>query len=75
LIQDILKRNSAYSWNFKRRRKKKNNRTEAVIQFGFIKDAPGHVSFDVKIINEHSKRMGLGKLKKKSIDTDDVSKI
>jgi DNA polymerase-3 subunit epsilon len=33
------------------------------------------VSFDVKMINEALKRMGLGKLKNKSIDTDDVSKI
>jgi DNA polymerase-3 subunit epsilon len=29
-----------------------------------------HVSFDVKMINEALKRMGLGKLKNKSIDTD-----
>jgi DNA polymerase-3 subunit epsilon len=45
-----------------------------VIQFlGFIKDAVlvgHHVSFDVKMINEALKRMGLGKLKNKSIDSD-----
>jgi DNA polymerase-3 subunit epsilon len=28
------------------------------------------VSFDVKMINEGLKRMGLGKLKNRSIDTD-----
>jgi hypothetical protein len=33
LIQDVLKRNSAYSWNFKRRKEEKNIETEAVIQF------------------------------------------
>jgi DNA polymerase-3 subunit epsilon len=39
----------------------------------FIKDAVlvGHVSFDVKMINEGLKRMGLGKLKN-SIDTDRI---
>jgi DNA polymerase-3 subunit epsilon len=31
-----------------------------------------HVSFDVKMINEGLKRMGLGKLKNRSIDTDRI---
>jgi DNA polymerase-3 subunit epsilon len=47
--------------------KEKNNRDRGIIQFlDFIKDAVlvgHHVSFDVKMINEGLKRMGLGKLK------------
>jgi hypothetical protein len=35
----FLKINSAYSWNFKRRKGRKITETEAVIQFFFIKDA------------------------------------
>jgi DNA polymerase-3 subunit epsilon len=56
--------------------KKKNNRdrrNNTILDF--IKDAVlvgHHVSFDVKMINEGLKRMGLGKLKNRSIDTDRI---
>jgi DNA polymerase-3 subunit epsilon len=75
LIQDIFKKETVPIHGIlKEGKEEKITETEALIQFlGFIKDAVlvgHHVSFDVKMINEALKRMGLGKLKNKSIDTD-----
>lgn len=75
LIQDIFKKETVPIHGIlKEGKEEKITETEAVIQFlGFIKDAVlvgHHVSFDVKMINEALKRMGLGKLKNKSIDSD-----
>jgi len=75
LSQDIFKKETVPIHGIlKEGKEEKITETEAVIQFlGFIKDAVlvgHHVSFDVKMINEALKRMGLGKLKNRSIDTD-----
>ncbi|SEA62376.1 DNA polymerase-3 subunit epsilon [Flavobacterium gillisiae] len=75
LSQDIFKKETVPIHGIlKEGKEEKIIETEAVIQFlGFIKDAVlvgHHVSFDVKMINEALKRMGLGKLKNRSIDTD-----
>jgi len=75
LVQDIFKKETVPIHGIlKEGKEEKIIETEAVIQFlGFIKDAVlvgHHVSFDVKMINEALKRMGLGKLKNRSIDTD-----
>ncbi|CAM2838199.1 3'-5' exonuclease [Flavobacterium frigoris] len=77
LIQDIFKKETvAIHGILKEGKEEKITETEAVMQFlAFIKDAVlvgHHVSFDVKMINEALKRMGLGKLKNRSIDTDAI---
>src|SRR3970040_582459 len=55
-------------------KEKKLSETEAVIQFlDFIKDSTlvgHHVRFDIKMVNAALGRMGLGKLKNRSMDTD-----
>lgn len=55
-------------------KEKKLDETEAVIQFlDFIKDSTlvgHHVRFDIKMVNAALARMGLGKLKNRSMDTD-----
>lgn len=75
LIQDIFKKETVPIHGIlKEGKEEKITETEAVMQFlAFIKDAVlvgHHVSFDVKMINEALKRMGLSKLKNRSIDTD-----
>jgi DNA polymerase-3 subunit epsilon len=75
LLQDVFKRETVPIHGIlKEGKEKKITESEALIQFlGFIKDAVlvgHHVSFDIKMINEGLKRMGLGKLKNRSIDTD-----
>jgi DNA polymerase-3 subunit epsilon len=58
----------------KKGKEKKLGETEAVIQFlDFIKDSTlvgHHVRFDIKMVNAVLRRMGLGKLKNRSMDTD-----
>ena len=55
-------------------KEKKLTETEAVIRFlDFVKDATlvgHHVRFDVNMVNAALQRMGLGKLKNRSMDTD-----
>jgi DNA polymerase-3 subunit epsilon len=75
VIQTVFKRETVPIHGIlKEGKEEKITETEGVIQFlNFIKDAVlvgHHVSFDVKMINEGLKRMGLGKLKNRSIDTD-----
>ncbi|MEM8522354.1 exonuclease domain-containing protein [Flavobacterium sp. PL12] len=75
LIQDVFKKETVPIHGIlKTGQEEKIPESEAVIKFlDFIKDAVlvgHHVSFDVKMINEVLKRMGLSKLKNKSIDTD-----
>jgi DNA polymerase-3 subunit epsilon len=75
LTQDIFKKETVPIHGILKEGKEvKIAETEAIMEFlAFIKDAVlvgHHVSFDVKMINEALKRMGLGKLKNRSIDTD-----
>jgi DNA polymerase-3 subunit epsilon len=75
VIQTVFKRETVSIHGIlKEGKEEKITETEGVIQFlNFIKDAVlvgHHVSFDVKMINEGLKRMGLEKLKNRSIDTD-----
>lgn len=57
----------------KQGKEKKLGEKEAVIQFlDFIKDSTlvgHHVRFDIKMVNSALQRMGLGKLKNRSMDT------
>ncbi|SDX01586.1 3'-5' exonuclease [Flavobacterium degerlachei] len=73
--QSIFKRESVPIHGIlKEGKEKKLTETEAVIQFlGFIKDSTlvgHHVRFDVNMVNAALQRMGLGKLKNRSMDTD-----
>jgi DNA polymerase-3 subunit epsilon len=77
MIQTVFKRETVPIHGIlKQGKEEKITETEGIIQFlDFIKDAVlvgHHVSFDVKMINEGLKRMGLGKLKNRSIDTDRI---
>ena len=73
--QSIFKRESVTIHGIlKEGKEKKLTETEAVVQFlDFIKDSTlvgHHVRFDVSMVNAALQRMGLGKLKNRSMDTD-----
>lgn len=75
LVQDIFKGETVPIHGIlKDGKEEKLPESEAIIEFlKLIKSAVlvgHHVSFDVKMVNEALKRMGLSKLKNKSIDTD-----
>jgi DNA polymerase-3 subunit epsilon len=73
--QDIFKKESVPIHGIlKQGKEKKLGEKEALIQFlDFIKDSTlvgHHVRFDIKMVNAVLRRMGLGKLKNRSMDTD-----
>ena len=75
LIQDVFKKETVPIHGIlKTSKEQKLPEFEAIVSFlEFIKDAVlvgHHVSFDIQMINETLKRMGLPKLKNKSLDTD-----
>ena len=75
LIQDVFKKETVPIHGIlKTSKEEKLPEFEAIVSFlEFIKDAVlvgHHVSFDIQMINETLKRMGLPKLKNKSLDTD-----
>jgi DNA polymerase-3 subunit epsilon len=75
LEQNVFKAKSVSIHGILREGKeKKQTETEALVRFlDFIKEATlvgHHVRFDIKMINAALGRMGLGKLKNRSMDTD-----